>query len=369
MVLPPPLLRLFLGSNPERHSAIGLTLLVSALYLFNAGLILAARHLGYASPTLTPYMLGCLLVGGVTFYGLLRSGLSQRWSDPNLVMAQGLYCAFAVAMGYLTVHMHFRGVVLTFMPAILLPTQFALSPPRIRQLTLGLFLLLIGTTVVNWYVNPGEPEVFGDILRCAYVSAILVVGCGVAQRVSHNRHDMQIKSEALAIALSKVEHMAAHDQLTGLINRHRMHEVLDKEWHRLQRQARPTTLVMMDLDHFKRVNDSFGHQVGDEVLKRFATLADTYLRDADVVSRWGGEEFLVFCPDTSAEQALIALHRLREQLRVQPFLDTHPTLQITFSAGLATLRPSESMDSAIERADQALYQAKEAGRDRFMQSP
>ena len=135
MVLPPPLLRLFLGSNPERHSAIGLTLLVSALYLFNAGLILAARHLGYASPTLTPYMLGCLLVGGVTFYGLLRSGLSQRWSDPNLVMAQGLYCAFAVAMGYLTVHMHFRGVVLTFMPAILLPTQFALSPPRIRQLT------------------------------------------------------------------------------------------------------------------------------------------------------------------------------------------------------------------------------------------
>lgn len=369
MNLPPLLSRLLLGQDPERHSAIGLTLLVSTLYLFNAGLILTARHLGYASPLLTPYMLGCLLVGSVVFYGLLRSGLSQRLPDPDLVMVQSLYCAFAVSLGYLTVHMHFRGVVLTFMPAILLPGQFALPPRRIRELTAALFLLLMVATVLNWYLNPGEPQVFGDILRCAYVTAILAAGCAVAQRVSLNRHEMQVKSEALATALSKVEHMAAHDQLTGLINRHRMHEVLDKEWHRLQRQARPTTLIMMDLDHFKRVNDTLGHQVGDEVLKRFAMLADTYLRDADVVSRWGGEEFLVLCPDTVADQALIALNRLREQLHVQPFLNSHPSLRITFSAGLATLRPSESMDSAIERADQALYQAKEAGRDRFMQSP
>lgn len=369
MVLSTPLLRLLLGSDPERHEAIGLTLSSSGLYLFNACLILAAVPLGYASSKLAPYLLACLLTGAVMFYTLLRSGRSQRMRDPNLVMAQALYCALAVALGYLTVHVHFRGVVLTFMPAILLPCQFALSPRSIRQLTLAMFLMLIGATVVNWYVNVGEAEVYGDILRCAYVSAILLAAGEVALRVSRTRHEMKLKSEALALALSRVEHMAAHDQLTGLINRHRMHEVLDKEWHRVQRQARPTTLIMMDLDHFKRVNDSLGHQVGDEVLKRFAVLADTFLRDSDVVARWGGEEFLVLCPDTSAEQALIGLHRLREQMRVQPFLDAHPSLQVTFSAGLATLRPSESMVSAIERADQALYEAKHAGRDRFMQSP
>ena len=369
MVLSPPLLRLLLGSNPERHSAIALTLFGSALYLFNAGLIIAAVSYDYASAIIAPYMLVCLLVGAVLFYGLLRTGLSQRFHDPNLVMAQSLYCAFSVALGYLTVDQHVRGVVLTFMPAILLPGQFALPPRRIHHLTVVMFLMLVGATAINWYINPGEAELFGDILRCTYVTGILVAVCAVAQRVSRNRHEMALKSEALANALSKVEHMAAHDQLTGLLNRHRMHEVLDKEWHRLQRQTRPTTLVMMDLDHFKRVNDTLGHQAGDEVLKRFATLADTYLRDADVVSRWGGEVFLVLCPDTTAEQALIALNRLRDQVHVQPFLDSHPSLQITFSAGMATLRPSESMDSAIERADQALYQAKEAGRDRFMQSP
>ncbi|MFY9811687.1 GGDEF domain-containing protein [Aquabacterium sp.] len=369
MNLPPPLSRLLLGPDPDRHPAIGLTLLVSALYLVNAVQIVAAVSVGYASAVLAPYFLAFMLTGAVLFYGLLRSGLSQRWSDPNLVVAQSIYCAFAVALGYLTVDLHFRGVVLTFMPVILLPGQFALQPRRIRQLTVVMFLLLVGTTIVNWYVNPGEPELVGDILRCTYVTVILVAVCVVAQAVSRTRHDMKLKSEALANALSKVEHMAAHDQLTGLLNRHRMHEVLDKEWHRLQRQTRPTTLVMMDLDHFKRVNDTLGHQAGDEVLKRFATLADTYLRDADVVSRWGGEEFLVLCPDTTAEQAQIALNRLRDQVHVAPFLDSHPALQITFSAGLATLRPSESMASAIERADQTLYQAKEAGRDRFMQSP
>ncbi len=369
MNLPHSLSRLLLGPDPERHPAIGLTLLVSALYLLNSGQVVAAVSVGYASAVLAPYLLAFMLTGAVLFYGLLRSGLSQRWSDPNLVVVQSIYCAFAVSLGYLTVGLHFRGVVLTFMPVILLPSQFALPPRRIRQLTTAMLLLLVGTTLVNWYVNPSEPEVVGDILRCTYVTVILVAVCAVAQRVSVSRHEMKLKSEALAIALSKVEHMAAHDQLTGLINRHRMHEVLDKEWHRLQRQARPTTLIMMDLDHFKRVNDTLGHQVGDEVLKRFAMLADTYLRDADVVSRWGGEEFLVFCPDTSADQALIALNRLREQVHVRPFLQSHPDLQITFSAGLATLRPSESMANAIERADQALYQAKEAGRDRFMQSP
>lgn len=369
MVLPPPLLRLLLGSDPERHATIGLTLSTSGLYLFNAGLVLAAVPLGYASAKLAPYLLACMLTGAVVFYALLRSGLSRRLPDPNLVMAQALYCALTVAVGYLTVHMHFRGVVLAFMPAILLPTQFALSPRRIRQLTLAMFLLLIGTTAVNWYVNEGETHIYGDILQCAYVSAILLAVCEVALRVSRARHDMKLKSEALVKALHKVEHMASHDQLTGLINRHRMHEILDKEWHRLQRQHHPTTLIMMDLDHFKRVNDSHGHQVGDAVLRQFALLADTCLRDADVVARWGGEEFLVFCPDTTPEQALVALNRLREQVHFQPFLGQHPTVTITFSAGLAAVRPSESMESAIDRADQALYQAKEAGRDRFMQSP
>lgn len=83
----------------------------------------------------------------------------------------------------------------------------------------------------------------------------------------------------------------------------------------------------------------------------------------------GGEEFLVLCPESTGDQAIVALHRLRDQLHRMPLVSEHPELRVTFSAGLATLRPGEAVDNAIERADQALYQAKEAGRDRFMQSP
>lgn len=183
MNLPHSLSRLLLGPDPERHPAIGLTLLVSALYLVNSGQVVAAVSVGYASAVLAPYLLAFMLTGAVLFYGLLRSGLSQRWSDPNLVVVQSIYCAFAVSLGYLTVDLHFRGVVLTFMPVILLPSQFALPPRRIRQLTTAMFLLLVGTTLVNWYVNPSEPEVVGDILRCTYVTVILVAVCAVAQRV------------------------------------------------------------------------------------------------------------------------------------------------------------------------------------------
>lgn len=369
MNLPPSLSRLLLGPNAELHEAVALTLMTSALYLFNTGLVLIACRFGYASPQMTPYMATCMLLGAVVFYGLLRSGWSQRLPDPKLIMVQGVYCAFAVCLGYTTVHLPLRGVVLAFLPAILLPCQFALPPRRLFHLTAIMILMMASTTVLHWFISQGEKEWLDDALRFSFITAILVAACWVAQRVSRSHHDMRVKSDALTHALHKVEHMAAHDQLTGLINRHRMHEMLDKEWQRLQRQFRPTTLIMMDLDHFKRVNDDFGHQVGDAVLHRFAVLADTYLRDADIVSRWGGEEFLVLCPDTSADQALVALNRLRDQLHAQTFLTDIPALQITFSAGLATLRPSESMVSAIERADQALYEAKHTGRDRFMQSP
>lgn len=364
-----PLSRLLLGPNEGMRTALSLTLMVSGLYLFNTLLILIAHQVGYASPRMTPYMVATLLLGAVVFYALMRSGWSQRLPDPKLVMAQGVYCAFAVCLGFITVHMHLRGVVLAFLPAILLPCQFSLSPRRLAHLTATMILMLAFTTGWSWRADLGSAETFGDALRFSFITAILLAACWVAQRVSRTHHEMHVKSEALTNALFQVEHLASHDPLTGLINRRRMHEILSKEWQRIQRQYRPTTLVMMDLDHFKRVNDQFGHQVGDEVLRQFALLSDTYLRDADVVARWGGEEFLVLCPDTDADRAVVALHRLRDQLQRQPLLSSHPQVTISFSAGVATLRPSESIEGGIHRADIALYEAKEAGRDRFVQSP
>lgn len=361
--------RWVLGPDPERHGALRLTLLASSLYLFNTVLTLLAIRWGYVSPSLGTALAVCLLLGATVFFTLIRSGVTQQCPDPYLVWFQGVYCSFAVALAYLAVDVRLRGVVLSFMPVILLPCQFTLAPRQISQISTLAIALLFGVTIADWYLDPATKNVTADLLQGAYVSAVLLAAAFMARRVSQLHHDMKVKGQALASALLKVEDMASHDQLTGLINRRRMHEILDLEWQRARRQPHATTLIMMDLDHFKRVNDSLGHHAGDLVLQTFSDLVRAHLREADSLSRWGGEEFLVLCPETTPEQAQVALTRLRDHLHHTPLLAAHPDLLITFSAGMAALRPDETMTRAVERADNALYQAKNQGRDRVVTAP
>lgn len=155
--------------------------------------------------------------------------------------------------------------------------------------------------------------------------------------------------------------LARTDTLTGLANRASLNERLADEWNRFQRHGRPLSLILLDLDHFKTVNDELGHLVGDRVLCGFAGLARTTVRAEDMAGRWGGEEFLVICPETDTAQALILAERLCQATRTHDFATSRTH---TVSAGIATLAPGDSLDSLISRADLALYAAKDSGRDR-----
>ena len=124
------------------------------------------------------------------------------------------------------------------------------------------------------------------------------------------------------------------------------------------------SLVLIDIDHFKTVNDRHGHAAGDAVLRHFAMALQASLRSTDFAGRWGGEEFLVVTPQASAETAAALVERLREALAATSFDALVPGLHITFSAGVAECAPGEDLHLAIERADRALYQAKQTGRDR-----
>lgn len=150
------------------------------------------------------------------------------------------------------------------------------------------------------------------------------------------------------------------DELTGLNNRRAMNEALSRLWARHRRSGSPLTTLVLDLDHFKRVNDTQGHARGDEVLRQVSRLLQGGLRAADMVGRAGGEEFWVFLPDTPADQALVLAERLRQRI-------AEAALGTTLSIGLAALRDDDTATmQVIERADAALYRAKEAGRDRVM---
>lgn len=173
----------------------------------------------------------------------------------------------------------------------------------------------------------------------------------------------RIQMEAdLADANERLAHLAAHDALTGLPNHHRSRELIDQAVEQAERYGRALSAAVIDLDHFKTINDTFGHLVGDDLLIAFARVMRSQLRTVDIAGRIGGEEFLVLMPETPASGARIVLERLRDCCRDQ--LRTPSGEPLRFSAGLVDFCPPEDADAVIRRADQALYRAKAAGRDR-----
>jgi len=165
----------------------------------------------------------------------------------------------------------------------------------------------------------------------------------------------------------RLEHLSHHDGLTGLLNRRAVESMLDREVQRLQRFGQPFTLLLIDIDHFKRINDRLGHAAGDAVLAAVAAALKEEARELDRVARFGGEEFCVVLPHTDREGALHAAERLRsavERLRV-PWGDDLVT--VTISTGLACAdEQNETLSMLLKRADMALYEAKAAGRNRVV---
>jgi diguanylate cyclase (GGDEF)-like protein len=154
------------------------------------------------------------------------------------------------------------------------------------------------------------------------------------------------------------------DFLTGLTNRRSMMEALHSELGRARRSGEPLALLLCDVDRFKAINDTYGHAVGDEVLKTLAQVLRASLRGYDVCARWGGEEFLVLLPRTGLQGAREAAEKLRKGASGGEVRSGGHLLRVTLSVGLAEMGPEESLDSLIHRADSAMYEAKRKGGDR-----
>jgi diguanylate cyclase (GGDEF)-like protein len=177
---------------------------------------------------------------------------------------------------------------------------------------------------------------------------------------------------ALAIANlgmhEKLREQALRDKLTGLYNRHYVHEWFALELRRAQRHGRPVCALMLDIDHFKRVNDTFGHEAGDFVLQELAGALGRLGRKSDVVSRYGGEEFLLLLPECPLDAAIRKAERIRQEIEKLPLdYGNRPLGIITVSIGVAAFPDhAEDPDALLRCADEALYQAKNAGRNRVV---
>jgi diguanylate cyclase len=170
----------------------------------------------------------------------------------------------------------------------------------------------------------------------------------------------------LEAELENLSELVREDQLTRTLNRRGMEQAFEREVSRSKRRNSPLCIAVLDIDNFKQLNDTLGHQAGDDALVHLATVIKETVRPNDVVARFGGEEFLIILPDSEINDALQAVTRLQRELTKKIFLHKNEKRVITFSAGVALMAPNETQHSLIKRADEAMYQAKKSGKNRVV---
>ena len=339
--------------------SVGLLLIFSSTVLFGARDVLPEL--------LTVVVANLLLLGGS---GLLTVGSSRffnhaapRWGVPLLLLActPGLLWWTLVQPDY-PMRLLFISTVMLVLQLWHLGITWRYDrhswAARFTITILTLIVLSLGLRVVSIALGTGGDNFFSPTLvqtlyLGSYSFGLLLLTISLVLQAAQRLHQ-------------ELEQLVSHDMLTGALTRRALFEQGEIEIERSQRSARPMSVLMLDLDHFKRINDEHGHLVGDRVLRDFAERVQAQLRRPDQFGRFGGEEFLALLPDTDHDQALTVAERIRAST------PTDPTLPVcTVSIGVATrpVRHPESLEALISRADQALYRAKDLGRDRVEMAP
>ena len=213
-------------------------------------------------------------------------------------------------------------------------------------------------------------DVIADVLReTRAVQESTQRSRGEIQDLREQANQANAEIARLQAELEQTSALIRHDPLTGVLNRKGLDEALSREAALAQRRGTPLCLGLLDVDNFKQINDTHGHQTGDEALQHLTSVIRENVRPQDSIGRYGGEEFVVLLPDTDLDSATAALVRLQRALTKRFFLARQQKLLITFSAGVAALRPEEQPVDAIDRADKAMYLAKRSGKNRVISVP
>lgn len=320
----------------------------------------------------------------------------QQWSNPVLILT---YCLAGLnfAIRFLGARKHFAGTYesilwsslalsLAFIGAVifddralaLLIAFTAVLGFSLAMLWLGIIAIWGGQTPARYFLTGTLGAAIGSVITLLSVWGFIPYHTWTFRAVEIG---MLVDATLLAFALAyqfrllekereRVDRLAERDSLTGLLNRRGLTKRLDARWNMLERSNLSAAAIIIDADHFKAINDRYGHPFGDIVLGTIANTLAEAARISDFVSRWGGEEFLAFLPNTSLAQALKIAERMRAQVADLRFSQAGEEVSVTISLGVAALTPeTSSFDQLIAQADEALYRAKIQGRNRVCQAP
>lgn len=278
----------------------------------------------------------------------------------------GIVWGLSVLIFKVPTALQYEFYTLVILVAVSSVTSVALLP--FRTAFVG-FLVGIWTFPLIHFLYLGELFYLNLSIGIVLMVATLVSYQVISTRQFVDGIEQKLRATMLASqlddALKKLEKLAIYDELTGVYNRSFGLDCLRKEKRIQQRLGHPLSVVILDVDLFKSINDRYGHLVGDEVLVRFAKCVQTSLREGGTLCRYGGEEFLLVMPRTSSDEALVVTERIRTAINSAPQVIEPVELNISASFGVAETSADEDIDSAIDRADRALYEAKRKGRDRI----
>jgi len=291
-------------------------------------------------------------------------GWNQRFRDRNLTEP---LIMFAILL-QLAVVMAAPQVAFPFLANLFTVFAFGMLWLSLRDAVVVWSAGVFGAGVVFYAVGRGFAAPAGSAveigLSWAYFSLILGRCLLVSVAAGEARARLAESRRQLADTLDQVQRLASRDELTRALNRRSLHSALERERQRAARSGHPFCVAMIDLDHFKRVNDTYGHGAGDAVLRAFADTVHEKMRATDVFGRYGGEEFMLVLVGSAAPQALEAVERVRLAVAARDWRDLSPDAPVTMSAGVAAYRAGEPVEALLQRADRALYRAKGEGRNR-----
>jgi diguanylate cyclase len=352
-------------TDPEDHqrSHLNTALLALVVYALFAAVLQAEVLVGLIDQRDSIALITFCMSGALAFVVVIRSGANRRLlGDPALLQAQCCFGVLATCIGY-SIQGPNRGAVLSIVTQILVFGMFGLSAVQAVRVGVLSAAMLGGVMLWKAQTDPARYPPLVELMHFLLAAVVLGTVGLLSIRLAGMRQHLHRQNAALSSALQQIQRLATRDDLTGLVNRRHMSELLTAEKLRHDRSGRSTSLALIDIDLFKRVNDEHGHAAGDAVLKTFAETAAGCLRASDVLARWGGEEFLLMLPDTEALPALRCVERIRTRLAGASFDHVCGDLRVTFSAGLSVLGPDDTVHTLVERADQAMYQAKRSGRN------
>ncbi len=358
---------LFPANDPIQTLRIRRFLIAAGSYVMWIIIILYGHYLGFIRLPFGGILvaLGIIFSINIIIYTIFRTGWNKKFSDPSLTFPQMIIAALAamVAVYYAD---NIRGVMLIAYIVTILFGVFRFT--LIQYFIFTLFSVACYSTVIIALLNNHPDKIIFqvEILQLVVFATVLTWFSMVGNYIRIIREKLSATNHRLNNALTTIHDLAIHDDLTKAYNRRQLFEELKREKAKADRSGKVFSIALFDIDHFKKINDTYGHLKGDDVLKYLIHSVSHEIRGIDSISRYGGEEFIILMCDADASGTEECARRITNTIKHLKFPGFPESFRITISIGITTYRPVESIDDLIARSDAAMYQAKSMGRNQVV---